>query len=322
MDISRRAALSAVALALPSLARADAVFSRPVRLIVTFAPGGGSDVTARLLAPGISEALGVPVVVENRAGAGGSVGTVELARAAPDGHTIAVVSSSHVTNPILMSPPPYHATRDITAITNVISAPNSITVAGRSPFRTLPDLIAAARARPGTMSYATSGVGTAQHIGGARLSLLTQSDLVHVPYRGGGPANAATIAGETDFGLSNFASMMPHVASGGVRMLAVAAPRRVALAPDVPTVAEALNLPGYDSVEWYGVIAPAGLPRAYVERIDAAVRGTARRPEVAQRFETLGTTPILDGPEAFLAFLQEQNTVTSDIVRAANIRIQ
>jgi tripartite-type tricarboxylate transporter receptor subunit TctC len=322
MIVSRRGALAAAGLAMPGLAHADAVFTRPIRVIVTFAPGGGSDITARLLAPGLSETLGVPVTVENRPGGGGSVGTVELVRAAPDGHTIAVVSSSHLTNPILMAPPPYHATRDVSAITNVISAPNALAVAARSPFRTAAELVAAARARPGTLTYATSGIGTAQHIGGARLALLTRTELVHVPYRGGGPANTATVAGETDFGMSNLASMMPLVADGRVRLLAVAARRRVPQFPDVPTVAEALDLPGYDAVEWFGVVAPARLPRPYVDRINAATRAAAHRPDVAQRFDALASTLILDGPDAFAAFLEQQHAAISEVVRAANIRIE
>jgi tripartite-type tricarboxylate transporter receptor subunit TctC len=293
--------------------------TRPIRLVIPWPPGGTADITGRLLQPGMAEALGQPVVIENRAGAGGSVGTAEFVRAEPDGHTIGILISSHASNAALMRGLPYDAVRDITPITNVVFAPNTFAVAAASPFRTLGDLIAVAKARP--LTYATSGNGTAQHIGGARFALMTGTRLEHVPYRGGGPANTATLRGETDFGISNLASIMPLVREGQVRLLAVAAPRRSPLAPDVPTAAEAAGLPGYSAVEWFAMAGPAGMRRPVVDRLFAAMRSAADRPEVKSRFATLGADLVMDGPDDFAAFVREQVEQVAQVVREARISV-
>jgi tripartite-type tricarboxylate transporter receptor subunit TctC len=319
----RRDLVAALAglLVVPSAARADPFPTRPIRLIVPWPPGGTADITARLLQPGLADTFGQPVVIENRAGAGGSVGTAELVRATADGHTIGIVISSHASNAALLRGLAYDAIRDVTPITNVIFAPNTFAVAAASPLRTLADLVAAAKARPNTLTYATSGNGTAQHIGGARFALMTGTQLVHVPYRGGGPANTATLRSETDFGISNLASIMPLVRDGQVRLLAVAAPQRSALAPEVPTAAEAAAIPGYAAVEWFGMAGPAQMPRPVVDRIFGAVRVAAIRPEAKQRFDTLGADLVLDGPDRFAAFVREQVQQVAEVVREARISL-
>jgi tripartite-type tricarboxylate transporter receptor subunit TctC len=302
-----------------SSARAQDWPSRPIRFIVPVAPGGATDVTARLLQEPISRALGVPIIVENKPGGAGVIATESVIRSAPDGYTFAIVYTSHAGNPALLASVPYDSVKDITPVAFVWRAFLAFSVHKDVPINSIAELIARAKAEPGKLSYATGGIGQASHFAGARLEQMAGIKLALVPYRGAGPALTDVLGGHVPILVSNISVAAPEAATGRLRPLAVTSPERSPILPDIPTVAE-LGFPGYQVSEWFGVIGPAGLPDDIVNRMNKAINDAARTPDVLARFNAMGVVLTLTTPAGFKDILAEETRVTTNIIRKGNIK--
>jgi len=313
-------ALLAAPLASPA-AHAQGYPERPVRLIVPFAAGGTTDMVARIVADGLGRALGQPVVVENRGGGGGAIGADALAKSAPDGYTLGVATvSTMATNPATNAQTPYDPLKDFTPITNLVNVPNVLTVNPKTPANTLQEFIALLKSEPGAYSYASAGTGSISHLDGELFKSLTGTDMIHVPYRGSGPALNDTLAGQVSAQFDNLPSSYAHIQAGKLRALAVAAPARVAGMPDVPTFAEA-GLPAMNNMAWYGLVAPAGVPADIVARVhDAAVKAL-QDPDIRQRLMDRGS--LVDGgtPQAYAALIKRELELRKQIADQQNIRL-
>jgi len=316
-----KTALLAAACLIGAGAHAQGYPERPVRLLVPFAAGGTTDLVARIVADGLSRELGQPVVVENRGGGGGAIGAEALTKAAPDGYTIGVATvSTMATNPATNAQTPYDPLKDFTPITNLVNVPNVLTVNPNTPAKTLKEFIALLKSQPGTYSYASAGTGSISHLDGELFKSLTGTDMIHVPYRGSGPALNDTLAGQVSAQFDNLPSSISHIQAGKLRALAVAAPARVAGLPDVPTFAEA-GLPAMDNMAWYGLVAPAGVSPAIVKRVhDAAVK-TLQDPAIRQRLEERGA--LVDGntPEQYAAQIKRELELRKRIADEQHIRL-
>jgi tripartite-type tricarboxylate transporter receptor subunit TctC len=293
--------------------------SRPVRVIAAFSPGGYVDFTARLVAAPLGAALGQPFIVENRAGAGGIVGTEVVARAAPDGHTLIVGSvGTHAVNQSLYPKLPYHVLRDFLPVARLSDAPSILAVHPSLPARSVKELIALARARSGQINYASAGAGTSTHLAAVLFEHMARVRLVHVPYKGGGPALVAVVAGEVPVTFGTAASVSPHTKSGRLRALAVTSGQRSAVLTDVPTIAEA-GLPGYEMLNWLGLFAPAGTPRAIVERLSSEAVKIVRQPEVVSRFHAQASEPSPLASDEFAAFVKKEVDKWAKVVAATGM---
>jgi tripartite-type tricarboxylate transporter receptor subunit TctC len=270
--------------------------ARPIRFVVSFPPGGTVDITARILQPRLAESLGQPIVIDNRGGAGGAVGTDAVAKSAPDGYTFLVTLSSHTINPFLYQLN-YDVERDFAPVSLLVSVPQLIAAHPNAPAKTLRELVAAARERPGYYAYASPGNGTPGHIAAELLKLRTGINLVHVPYKGGGPALADTVAGQVPFLFLTAPAGLPSVRSGRLRALAVSTLRRTAAAPEIPTVSEELNLPDYEVDSWVAIFAPAKTPPAIIARMQKDVSRVLQLPEVKQRLLEQSADPVGSSPE-------------------------
>lgn len=303
----------------PALA-ADASYpNRPVRMIVPFAPGGPTDVISRTIAQKLTEAWGQQVVVDNRAGAGGNIGMGIAAQAMPDGYTILVVSSSFVVNPTLYAKIPYDPYKSFEPVTNAAASPNVFTVHPSIPAKTMKDIISLAQKNPGKYNIATPGVGTTPDLGAELLRMTTKADIVRVPYGGAGPAVAAVVANQVQFGCTALPPTTPHITSGRLRALAVAGVKRSAALPDVPTIGEA-GFKGLEADTLQGVLVPAGTPRAIVEKIHAdIVRGLAA-PDAKARVTTLGFDIIGSTPKEFTAQIKTEIAKWGKVIKAAGLK--
>ena len=310
------------ALALPFLAplaaRAQG-FSRPIRIVVPFAAGGAADSATRAVVPGLSARLGQPVVVENRTGAGGSLGGGEVARAAPDGHTLLMDASSHLVNPALLRGLNFDYATAFVPVTLVASFPQVLAVKSELPARTLAEFIALARRQP--LNIGTQGNATAGHIGLVQFTQAAGIEVQHVPYRGGADAARDLAAGTLDGTFITMLSAGPIVDGGRARFLAVSAVERVALRPEVPTFAEA-GTPGITLSEWVALFAPAATPAALLAQLHAAVVATLAEPEVRARLAQLAAVPVGNAPAEFARFVSDGRAEMAALVRAANIRIE
>ncbi|WP_043360402.1 tripartite tricarboxylate transporter substrate binding protein [Belnapia sp. F-4-1] len=309
------ATLGASAL-LPAPALAQAFPSRPLRLIVTWPPGGTTDILARQLAPQLSARLGQPVVVENRGGASGAIGAAELARAPSDGHSFGMVTST-VISAALLSRTAYDPLRDLTPILLLARVANILVVNPSLPVRTVPELIALAKAQPGRLTFGSPGTGSAVHISGEMFKLAAGVDMLHAPYRGGGPALADVVAGHLQLMFGNASSTLPFVREGSLRAIAVTSAARAAYLPDVPTIAE--TLPGFAIDEWYGVLGPAGMPPAAAERLNAAFMDIVTQPDERARLLEGGAEVAGGTVEAFRRFMAEEVDKIGAVVRDARI---
>jgi tripartite-type tricarboxylate transporter receptor subunit TctC len=315
-----RRALAAGALAAalrPDAACAQGV--RALRLVVPFAAGGGSDNVARIIAGPIGAALGRAVLVDNRPGAGGSIGAAEVARAAPDGDTLLLDAYSHLLVPILMPRPPVVYETAFTPISLVALLPQLVVVRAASPDRTLAELLARARARPGALVFAVPGNGTQQHLAGAALFRRAGVDVLGVPYRGAAAAVQAVLSGEADLAI-NLSVALPMVRDGALRALAVTSAGQLPALPNVPTVAEA-GFPGFDMSEWSGIWGPAGLPEPMIVRLHAAVAAAVGNEGVSARLGGLGAVPVGSAPKAFAVAIARQRAVAREVVGAAGITL-
>ena len=294
---------------------------KPVRVIVPYPPGGGNDILGRLFAARLSERMGQPFVVENRPGAGTMIGTEAAAKSPGDGYTILLSSiATHALSPNLYSRVPYDPVKDFAPITLLGIAPTVLVVNKDLPAKDLAGLITLAKAKPGELAYASGGNGTPPHINGELFKSLAGVNLLHVPFKGGGPALADLAAGRVHVMLDTAASAMSHVRAGRLRPLAISAPKRSPEYPDLPTFAEA-GLPGYDTNAWYSMHAPAGTPAQIVRRLNAELVAILREPDIVNRFRQLSTDPVGNSPEEFSAFVKSELDKYARVIKAAGIKL-
>jgi tripartite-type tricarboxylate transporter receptor subunit TctC len=295
--------------------------AKPIRLIVAFAPGGIADFSARSVSQKLSESLGVPVIVENRPGAGGITGAEVVAKSPPDGYTLLVTSISHTINPSIRKNLPFDAVRDFAPVTLITDAPNFLVVHPSLPVKSVKGLIALARARPGEITYASSGAGTSTHLSGELFRSLARIDVVHVPYKGGGPAVIELVGGHVQMMFSTLPSVLQQVRSGRLRGLAVTGARRFPAAQEFPTMIEA-GVAGFEVSGWSGLFAPAGAPREAVSRLAAEIGRILRAPELKERFFVQGAEPVGNTPEAFAAFVRSEIAKWKKVVEASGMRAE
>lgn len=320
MRITRRAAIASALLPFAAQAQAPEWPSRPVRFIVPYPPGGPTDIMGRIIAQAVQGPLGQPFVVENRAGANGLIGSEQAARAAPDGSTFLVNASAHVIVPHLTPNMPIDVLADFAPVTNIAAVPLWLVVNPALPVRSVAEFIAYARANPGRISYASSSSGGATHLAGELFKQLTGTDMVHVPYRGSGPAVQDLIAGNVHAMFDSVPSSAASARDGRLRALAVTTRNRIAIFPDLPTIAEA-GVPGYEISTWYGIWAPARTSPAIIARLQQAVATAARNPETRARFDALGAEPVADSPEDYARFIRAEYDRWGKLVRDARIKL-
>ena len=309
-----------IMLAMPAIVLAQTYPTKPVKLVVPYAAGGGVDTVARALAQELSGGLGQPVVVENRPGANSLIGTDYVAKQAADGYTLLTTVGSHYALPFLARNVPYDTVKDFTPITIVAKAPQALVVNATVPVKTAKELVEYVRANKGKISYGTSGAGTSQHLGGESLNAMAGLDMVHVPYKGGAPALNDVVGGQIPVAILILSNVLPHVKSGKLRAIGVIEASRAKAAPEVPTVAEG-GVPGFSVPDtWIGIIGPAGLPPAVVERINAELQKAANNAAVRTRLDAAGFEVNLVAPEEFAR--QAPRTVESyrKIISAAGIK--
>jgi tripartite-type tricarboxylate transporter receptor subunit TctC len=314
--------LAAGIAALPALsrvARAQTYPARPVRMIVAMAPGGPTDVFARLMAHGLSEQSGKQFYVENIVGAGGNVGTGRAAQAAPDGYTILVVGGGHTNNPFLYNHVPYDPFRDFDAVTLGASQPVVLTVHPSLPVQTVKDLIALVKANPGKYSFASPGVGTPPQLVGELFRLSLAPDLIHVPFNGGGPAIGATVAGHTLVSFGAVTPAVPFIRDGKLQALAVTSKMRAKVLPETPTMAEA-GYPEVEGTSWVAIVVPARTPNEIISQLNRMLADIAALPDVKERLGALGFEPIFNSPEECNQFFKAETTKWSKVIKAAGIR--
>lgn len=294
--------------------------TKPMRLVVPFAPGGGTDVIARYLAGGMSESLGRQVVVDNRGGANGIIGTEIVARAPPDGYTLLFVSSPHSINPSLRKLP-YDTLRDFAPVSLVATSPYVLVVNPKLPARTVKELIAAAKARPDEIAYGSGGSGSSAQLAAELFNQLAGVKLREIPYKGAGPALLATVAGESAVVFGNALTVKPHIQSGRLRALGIASAKRSSSAPDLPTIAEA-GVPGYRAEAVLGMLAPARTPKAIIQKLNAEIHKTMRTPAAVEAMTRLGVDIELTTPEEFGRLIESEMHRWGKVVRALNLKVQ
>jgi tripartite-type tricarboxylate transporter receptor subunit TctC len=294
--------------------------TRPVRVVVGFAPGGGVDISARLLASRLSEYLGEQFVVDNKPGAGTNIAAAEVAKAAPDGYTLFMNSPAVVINPALYAKPPYQL-RDFTGVSIFAATTNLLVVPASLEAKSVQELVAMAKARPGALNYGSAGQGTTQHLAAELFKLRTGTSIVHIPYKGSGPSMAALLSGEVQLSFINPVAAGGHVKAGKLRALAVTDSRRTELMPDVPTMKEA----GVDGVEvtlWYALLAPAATPRDIVGKLAAGVARAAKDPATREALRKQGADPVGNTAEEFNAYLREEQARWSEVVRVSGAKVE
>ncbi len=304
-----------------SAALADGYPDRPVKWIVPFPPGGAMDSIARTLGESMGKQLNTSVIVENRAGAGGNIGAASVARAKPDGYTILIVANGMAVNPALYADLNYDPIKDFAPISLLAVVPNVlVTNPARTGATSVQDVIAKAKARPGHYTYASAGVGTSIHLAGELFVSMTGVDMLHVPYKGSGPAVADLLGGQVDYMFDSITSAKPHVVSGKLRALAVTTAKRSAALPDVPTLREA-GVPGYELMPWFAAFAPAGTPPEVVARLNEAMRNALVEPKVKATLDSIGAESIGSSPDALRDHLAKETTQWKTLVKERNIKI-
>ena len=317
--------LACVALAGPAViatpAYSQSYPSRPVRIVVPNAPASSGDIVARFIAPPLSERLGQPVVVDNRAGAGTMIGGEAVAKSLPDGYTLLMGFSTLAINPATYKKVPYDAVRDFAPITHAASLPAAIVAHPSLPVKSVKQLIALAKARPDAIAFASTGQGTFSHATSALFMSMSGIRMLHVPYKGTGPAVSAVLAGEVAVASANVLTTLPHIRSGRLRALGITSTQRAATAPDIPTVAEA-GLPGYESVQWLGLLAPAGTSPEIINRLHKEVVAVLRTPEMKDRLAKDGAEVVGNSPAEFGAYIRSETAKWSKVLKAAGIEPQ
>jgi len=293
--------------------------ARQVRIIVPYAPGGISDVMNRILAQKLSEAWGQPVVVDNRTGGATNIAAEIVARAAPDGYTLFNVTTANTVNMTLYSRLSYDTVKDFAPVTLLISVPNVIVLHPSTPAKSVKELIALAKAKPGALTYGTTGIASSGQLAGELFKMMAGVDLVHVPYKGGAPAVTALISGEVAMGFNTVPTSLPQIRAGKLRALAITSAKRSPLLPDLPTVAEA-GLPGYELTAWQGLAAPAGIPPAVAAKLHADATRAITRPDVRERLASLGVDVITNTPPEFAKFIKADIATYAKLVKSLDLK--
>ncbi len=293
--------------------------TRVVRLIVPSSPGGGTDISARILAPQLTQFLGQQVVVENRPGAGTMIGGEAVARAAPDGYTLLMGISTLAINPAMYKKVPYDALKDLAPISQAVALSNVLVIHPSLPSRNLKEFIGFVKARPGQINFASAGVGTSPHLSMELFLVLAKLKMLHVPYKGSGPGVTDLIAGHVPVMMPNMLSAQPHIKSGRLRALGVTGTKRAPGADDIPTIAEA-GVPGYEAVQWYGVLAPAGTPNDIISKLHAGVVRALQNPDVKKRLLNDGAEPVGSSPAEFAAYIRSETEKWAKVIKAAGIQ--
>jgi tripartite-type tricarboxylate transporter receptor subunit TctC len=321
MDVHmRRLALGLALLAFSALACAQYP-NRAIKLVVPFPPAGATDVVGRLIAAKLGERLGQAVVVDNKPGAGGSIGSDLVAKSAPDGYTILIATSStHSIGPSLQKLP-YDPIKDFAPISHVANVPNVLVVSPTLPVNSVKELVALAKAKPGQLNFASSGVGTIVHLNAELFKLISGTDIVHVPYKGTALSIPDVASGNVSMLFDSLASVMPHIKSGKVKPLAVNASKRQALLPELPTLAEA-GMPQFDRYTWFGMFAPAGTPPEIVARLQREVVAALQAPDLLERFANVGAEPVGSTPAEFVERIRSDATRWSEVIRKAGVQVQ
>ena len=312
-------ALAAAGLCLPAMAQDYP--TKPIRFIVSFPPGGSSDLMARAIAPRMAERLGQPVLVENRPGAGGNIGVDAVAKSAPDGHTIGLAAAGALSANISLYPSmPFHPEKDLAPVSMLAMIPFFLVAHPAQPA-TLKQVIDAEKAKPGALAYGHGGQGSAMHLAGELLNMMAGLKLQPVPYKGSGPVSADVLGGQVPLGVVDVPSAIAHVKAGKIRALAVTTKRRITAAPEVPTFEEA-GLPGYEAIGWFGVVAPAGTPAAVVDRLNREIAAAAAAPEIRERALAAGAEPYTNSPQEFAALIRDEIRKWGQVIRTAGIKLQ
>jgi len=291
---------------------------KPIRLVVPFAPGGGTDTIARTLAAGMSTELGKQIIIDNKPGAGTILGTDAVAKSAPDGYNIVIATFAHAVNPSLVAKLPYAQDKAFAPITLIAKGPNILVVRADSPYKTVKDIVDAARAKPGTLTYASQGNGTSAHLAGEMLTNLAKVQMTHVPYRGAGPAITDLLGGQVDMIFGTAAAVSPFVQSGKLRAIAVTSPQPSPSLKGIPTIAA--TVPGYAVESWYGLYAPAGTPPDVIQKLSAAAKKAARSPEFAKRIEQEGLEVTASDPAELDRYVKAEEVRWRKIVKENNIK--
>lgn len=319
--IRRRSLLALLFLAASAPALAQTWPEKPIRIVVGFAPGGFTDVLARLLGQRLAERLGQPVVVENKAGAAGTLGADLVAKSRADGYTLLLGhSNSNAVAPALYPKLPYDVVRDFTPIARIATTPLLLTVNAAVPAQDIKSFVSLARTKTGGLSFASSGSGSAQHLAAARFMLATHTQMIHVPYKGSGQAIVDLLAGNIDLNFESPPNVLPHLQSGKLRALAITSEKRSPLLPAVPTLAEA-GIANAEMLQWFAVLGPAGLPRPVVQRLNTEINAILKQPDVAEKIAAQGGEIVGGSAGEFAAFLPRDTAAWGRLVKEANIRI-
>lgn len=316
------AGLVAAVLLLPALAQAaEWAPTKPIRLVVPFPPGGSNDIVGRLVAADLSPLLGQQVVVDNRGGAGGIIGSEIAANSQPDGHTLLIASVAFAYNPsIYKSLVKFDPEKSFKPIAMIGTGPSALTVNPKMSVKTTKELLDLAKAKPGTLNYATAGIGSFQHLSTEMLKLLAKINITHIPFKGGGPAMADVIAGNTQITMGSLLQLVPHIQSNRLRLLAVGSAKRNSAFPNTPTVAE--TVPGYEANNWWGILAPAGVSPDVVRRLEAAVSKVVNTPEMQKKFDSQGADAEYKNSAEYTKFIKSETAKWSKVVRDAGIKAE
>jgi len=301
-------------------AAAQSYPSRPVRLIVPFPPGGSNDVVGRMIAAQLSTRLDKAVIVENQGGAGGLIGTEMAARAQPDGYTLLLISVAYAFNPAIYKLP-YDSATAFAPVAMLGAGPVVIAVTSKLPVGSVKELIALAKEKPGELNYATAGIGSFQHLASELFKLQAGVDIVHIPFKGGGPAMMDVIAGNTQITIGSLIQMLPQIKAGKLKALGVGSSNRIAALPDLPTISEA-GVPGYEVTNWWGIVVPAGTPRSVIDGLHKDLTAIVASPETKKRFETEGAEPLSMSPEEVGRFIATETAKWARVVKDAGIRAE
>jgi tripartite-type tricarboxylate transporter receptor subunit TctC len=313
--------LGAVLLIAPIAGMAQSGYpNKPVKIVVSFSPGGTTDILARFLAQKLTDSMGQSFVVENKAGAGGTLGNDFVAKSPPDGYTLLMGSASNLAVAVGMYKNlPYDYKKDLIPVAQVAGGPFVIVVNPQVPANNLRELIALAKAKPGQITFATSGNGTSLHLAAELINAMADIKMNHIPYKGTGPATMDTISGTVNMTLSDMVPFVPHIQSGKLKALAQTTAQRSRLLPELPTVAE--TLPGYDATSWYGIMAPAGTPTAIVQRINQELTKILQQPDVRARYASLGVDPVIASPEQFGQYINSEQAKWADVIRRSGAKV-
>ncbi len=315
------AALALALLALPgAAAAADSYPTRPIRLMVPFPPGGSNDIVARVIGQQLMERMGKPVVIDNRGGAGGMIGTDTAIHSIPDGYTLLIISVAYAYNPWLYKLN-YDPVKSIAPVAQLGTGPNSLVIHPSVPANSVKELIALAKAKPGSLNYATAGIGSFQHMSSEMFRLMAGINIVHIPFKGGGPAMLAVMAGQSQISIGSLLQTLPHIRSGKLKALGTGGARRSPALPDVPTIAEA-GVPGYEANNWWGIVAPAATPPAVVKKINTEVAAILATPETQKWFLSEGGEAVSRTPDEFRKWIFSEMGKWGKVVKQAGIKAE